>query len=74
VNPAQAIPAKVRFFAYVAYLIAGPVLIYTSAKGWTGDDEWALYAGLGTVFGLTAAGNVFRVKQRITAGVKPPEV
>ena len=54
----QAIPNPVRLTLYVAYALAGPVLIYLSAKGIVGADEWALYAGVGTVFGITASGNV----------------
>ena len=54
----QAIPRGVRLGLYVAYALAGPVLIYLSAKGIVGADEWALYAGVGTVFGITASGNV----------------
>ena len=54
----QAIPRGVRLGLYVAYALAGPVLIYLSAKGYVGTDEWALYAGVGTVFGITASGNV----------------
>ena len=54
----QAIPKGVRLGLYVAYALAGPVLIYLSAKGIVGTDEWALYAGVGTVFGITASGNV----------------
>lgn len=54
----QAIPRGVRLGLYVAYALAGPVLIYLTAKGIVGTDEWALYAGVGTVFGITASGNV----------------
>jgi len=54
----QAIPKPVRLTLYVVYALAGPVLIYLSAKGYVGTDEWALYAGVGTVFGITASGNV----------------
>lgn len=56
----QAIPKGVRLGLYVTYALAGPVLIYLSAKGVVGADEWALYAGVGTVFGITASGNVTR--------------
>ena len=56
----QSIPKGVRLGLYVAYALAGPVLIYLSAKGYVGTDEWALYAGVGTVFGITATGNVTR--------------
>ena len=56
----QAIPKGVRLGLYVAYALIGPVLIYLSAKGYVGTDEWALYAGVGTVFGITASGNVTR--------------
>lgn len=54
----QAIPKPVRITLYVVYALAGPVLIYLSSKGYVGADEWALYAGVGTVFGITASGNV----------------
>lgn len=57
-NPLQSIPANVRTALYVAYAILGPVLIYTAANGWTSEPEYALYVGIGTAFGLTAAANV----------------
>lgn len=57
-NPLQSIPAKVRVALYLAYALAGPVLIYTAARGWTGESEYALYVGLGAALGLTAASNV----------------
>lgn len=67
----ERIPARIRFALYVVYLLAGPILIYTSAKGWTGQDEWVLYAGIGSAFGLTAASNVnLRTRQRVPAGIK----
>lgn len=56
----QRIPEPVRLSLYVAYALAGPVLIYLSTKGLVSVDEWALYAGVGTVFGITATGNVTR--------------
>ena len=57
-NPLQAIPASWRFALYVIYGVAGPVLIWTSSRGWTGEAEYALWIGLGSVFGFTAAANV----------------
>lgn len=57
-NLLQSIPARVRIALYLVYAVAGPVLIYTATRGWTGEAEYALYVGLGTAFGLTAAANV----------------
>ena len=57
-NPTRKIPPKGRIALYLVYGIAGPVLTYTQAKGWTGSDELNLWVGLGAVFGLTAASNV----------------
>lgn len=57
-NILAAIPPKVRAVLYVLYAVAGPLLVYTSTKGWTGEAEYALWVGLGAVFGLTAAANV----------------
>lgn len=65
--------ARLRLVAYVLYAVAGPVLLYTEDKGWTGKPEYELWIGLGTAFGLTAAANVPRVKQRIMAVVKPKD-
>ena len=56
----QRIPTPARLALYAGYALAGPVLIYLSAKGLIGPDEWMLYAGLGTVLGVTASGNVTR--------------
>lgn len=68
-NILERIPANVRLCLYLAYAVAGPILIYTAAKGWTGNDEYTLYVGVGTALGLTAAANV-RTRQRVTAGIK----
>ena len=57
-NLLQSIPARVRIALYLVYAVAGPVLIYTASRGWTGEAEYALYVGLGTALGLTAAANV----------------
>jgi len=57
-NPLERIPPGVRLALYVAYAVCGPVLIYTASRGWTGEAEYALYVGVGTAFGLTAAANV----------------
>lgn len=72
-NPLEKIPAKVRLALYLAYALAGPVLIYTAARGWTGNDEYALYVGIGTALGLTAAANVSRAKVRIAVEDVPHE-
>lgn len=56
----QRIPTPARLALYAGYALAGPVLIYLSVKGVIGPDEWMLYAGLGTVLGVTASGNVTR--------------
>lgn len=57
-NPLAVVPQKVRLILYLVWAILGPVLIYTAAKGWTGDAEYALWVGLGTALGLMAASNV----------------
>ena len=57
-NPLTKIPATARLVIYVVYALAGPVLVYTASKGWTGDAEYALWVGLGTALGLTAASNI----------------
>lgn len=57
-NVLERIPSNVRLALYVLYAILGPVLIYTASRGWTGESEYALYVGIGTAFGLTAAANV----------------
>lgn len=57
-NMLQSIPPRVRVVAYVVYAVAGPALVYTASRGWTSDAEYALYVGLGTALGLTAAANV----------------
>ena len=54
----EAIPRPVRLALYLIYAIGGVILIYLSSKQIVGPDEMALWAGLGTVFGLTAAGNI----------------
>lgn len=66
--------ARVRFVGYVLYAIGAPVLIYTEAKGWTGQDEYRLYLGLGAALGVTAAANVSvsaqRLRQRVMGVIK----
>ena len=57
-NVLERIPARVRLVLYVLYAVAGPVLIYTASRGWTGEAEYALYVGVGSALGLTAAANV----------------
>ena len=69
-NPLQAIPASWRFALYVVYGIAGPVLIWTSSRGWTGEAEYALWIGLGSVFGFTAAANVDTKVRGYHSGVR----
>lgn len=56
-NPLTRIPPWVRLVAYVAYSVAGPVLIWTDAHGWTGDAEYQLWIGIGVALGITAASN-----------------
>ena len=65
-NVLEKIPAKVRVALYLVYAVAGPVLVYTAARGWTGENEYTLYVGLGTALGLTAAANV-RTRIRLRA-------
>ena len=56
-NPLTVLPAAARRWLYLAYAVLGPVLVWTQAKGWTGDSEYALWIGLGTALGLLAAAN-----------------
>lgn len=67
--------ARLRFVGYVLYALGAPVLAYTKAKGWTGDDEFNLYLALGAAFGITAAANVSvsaqRLRQRVMGVIKP---
>lgn len=56
----QMIPRWLRLTLYAAYAVGGPVLIYLQGRGLVGADELALWAGVGSVLGLTAAGNVTR--------------
>lgn len=57
-NPLSMIPPKVRLAVYALYAVGSVVMTYLSAKGVVGSDEVALYAGIGTVLGVTAASNV----------------
>lgn len=67
-NPLTAIPESVRRWLYVIYAVAGPVLLWTKAHGWTGQTEIDLWVGLGTALGLTAAANV----PQVTVAADPP--
>ena len=69
-NLLTAIPKNVRLWLYVIYAVAGPVLLWTKAHGWTGQTEIDLWIGLGTALGLTAAANV--VPQQATVVADPP--
>ena len=69
-NPLTAIPKNVRRWLYVIYAVAGPVLLWTKAHGWTGQTEVDLWIGLGSAFGFTAAANV--VPQQVTVAAEPP--
>ncbi len=69
-NLLTAIPKNVRLWLYVIYAVAGPVLLWTKAHGWTGQTEIDLWVGLGTALGLTAAANV--VPQQVTVVADPP--
>ena len=68
-NPLTAIPKNVRRWLYVIYAVAGPVLLWTKAHGWTGQTEIDLWIGLGTALGLTAAANVV---PQVTVAAEPP--
>ena len=50
-------PPKVRVALYYVYGVGSLVATYLAAKGTVGADEMALWAGLGVLFGLTAAVN-----------------
>ena len=56
----ERIPRWARGALYIGYALTGPILIYLTAKHLIGTDEWILYAGVGSVFGITAAGNTKR--------------
>lgn len=68
-NLLTAIPKSVRRWLYVIYAVAGPVLLWTKAHGWTGQTEIDLWVGLGTALGLTAAANVV---PQVTVAAEPP--
>ena len=68
-NLLTAIPKSVRLGLYVVYAVAGPVLLWTKAHGWTGQTEIDLWVGLGTALGLTAAANVV---PQVTVAADPP--
>ena len=68
-NPLTAIPKNVRRWLYVIYAVAGPVLLWTKAHGWTGQTEIDLWIGLGSAFGFTAAANVV---PQVTVAAEPP--
>lgn len=68
-NLLTAIPKSVRRWLYVIYAVAGPVLLWTKAHGWTGQTEIDLWIGLGTALGLTAAANVV---PQVTVAAEPP--
>ena len=70
-NLLTAIPKNVRLWLYVIYAVAGPVLLWTKAHGWTGQTEIDLWIGLGTALGLTAAANVV---PQVTAADPPTKV
>lgn len=68
-NPLTAIPESARRWLYVIYAVLGPVLLWTKARGWTGQTEVDLWVGLGTALGLTAAANVV---SQVTVAAEPP--
>ena len=68
-NLLTAIPKSVRRWLYVIYAVAGPVLLWTKAHGWTGQTEIDLWIGLGSALGLTAAANVV---PQVTVAADPP--
>ena len=68
-NPLTAIPDSARRWLYLAYAVLGPVLLWTTARGWTGQTEIDLWVGLGTALGLTAAANVV---SQVTVAAEPP--
>lgn len=57
-NPLSQIPGKYRVAFYLTYAVGGCVMTYLVSKGSLGTDEAALYTGIGSVFGVTAASNV----------------
>ena len=68
-NPLTAIPDSARRWLYLAYAVLGPVLLWTKARGWTGQTEIDLWVGLGTALGLTAASNI---TSQVTVAADPP--
>ena len=51
-------PAKVRVVLYIVMALSAPVVVYLRSKGYIGDLEVTLYAGLVTVVNGLAAFNV----------------
>ncbi len=68
-NPLTAIPDSARRWLYLGYAVLGPVLLWTKARGWTGQTEVDLWVGLGTALGLTAASNI---TSQVTVATDPP--
>ena len=68
-NPLTAIPDGARRWLYLAYAVLGPVLLWTKARGWTGQTEIDLWVGLGTALGLTAASNI---TPQVSVAADPP--
>lgn len=58
------IPPHVRLGIYVVYGVGSLVVTYLVARGTWGGDELALWTGIGSLLGLTAASNVDRTKHR----------
>jgi hypothetical protein len=56
-NPLAVIPEGARKILYLVYALVGPLLLWTQSKGWTGEDEYKLWIGLGTAVGLVALSN-----------------
>jgi hypothetical protein len=56
-NPLAVIPEGARKILYLVYALAGPLLVWSQSKGWTGDAEYSLWIGLGTAVGLVALSN-----------------
>ena len=67
-NLLTAIPKSVRRWL-VIYAVAGPVLLWTKAHGWTSQTEIDLWIGLGSAFGFTAAANVV---SQVDVAADPP--
>lgn len=62
--PALKLPPAARLTLYLVSAVAALLVSYALAKGWIGTDEMTLFAGLGAIPNLIAAGNVTATRAR----------